>query len=428
MLACLLALEHRQTGKAGRQTDRQIHTHIHSHTQIILLSLSNRDYAFFLDNKLTYSDPPPISLSQLTDITMTAIGTMRHLLYRSCPRPLVRPRRSTSTHLNLMDKLPKSVKIVEVGPRDGLQNEKNDVPAHVKLTLIHKLARAGLPVVESTSFVSPKWVPQMKDHAEVLQSIMMPSQAPVGLDFSDSLARGVSFPVLTPNIKGFEGALKCGAKEVAIFGAASEAFSKKNINCSIMESLERFTDVCEAARENNVRVRGYVSCVVGCPYEGAVDPSNVALVASTLLEMGCYEVSLGDTIGVGTPGSMHAMLDRVLKDVDPYVIAVHCHDTYGQALANILVALQMGISVVDSSISGLGGCPYAPGASGNVATEDVLYMLEGLNIHSGINFEALLEASSYICSFLERNPSSRVSVARSHVKRLAEESRSQAVE
>lgn len=320
-------------------------------------------------------------------------------------------------HAPLLNGLPSAVKIVEVGPRDGLQNEKDKVPTEVKLGMIRRLADAGLPVVESTSFVSPKWVPQMGDHAEVLRGIMLGEAE----GFEDSIARGVSFPVLTPNLKGFEGALECGAHEVAIFGAASESFSRKNINCSIRESLQRFTDVCVAARENGIRVRGYVSCVVGCPYEGAVDPNNVALVASTLLDMGCYEVSLGDTIGVGTPGSFYHMLNRVMEEVDPSRLAVHCHDTYGQALANILMSLQMGISVVDSSVAGLGGCPYAPGASGNVATEDVVYMLEGLGLQSGVNFEALLDASQYITGYLNRTPSSRVAIARGYVRQAMKE-------
>jgi len=292
--------------------------------------------------------------------------------------------------------LPTSVRIVEVGPRDGLQNEKVLVPTSVKVEFISRLAGAGLTHVEATSFVSPKWVPQMADHKEVMTSITT-------LPYPS-----VSYPVLVPNIKGLDAAVECGAKEVAIFGAASESFSKKNINCSIDESLARFEPVLTSAKEAGVKVRGYVSCVVGCPYEGSIDPKKVAMVAKIMLDMGCYEISLGDTIGVGTPGTIRAMLEEVEKVVPLSKVAVHCHDTYGQALANILTALQMGVGVVDSSTAGLGGCPYAKGASGNVSTEDVVYMLHGMGIQTGTNLDKLVEAGKFISSHLNRDTMSRV--------------------
>ncbi|QGX41862.1 hydroxymethylglutaryl-CoA lyase [Permianibacter aggregans] len=293
--------------------------------------------------------------------------------------------------------LPQKVKIVDVGPRDGLQNEKTIVSTEVKVELIQRLAEAGLPVVEATSFVSPKWVPQMADNVEVMAKIQRKS--------------GVRYPVLTPNLKGFEAALAAGADEVAVFGAASESFSQKNINCSIKESLERFAPVMEAAKANNVRVRGYVSCVLGCPYEGEIAVGKVAEVAKTLLDMGCYEISLGDTIGVGTPGKARTMLETVAKQVPMTQLAVHFHDTYGQALANIFACLQAGVAVVDSSIAGLGGCPYAKGASGNVATEDVVYMLNGLGIETGIDIERLLDVSAFISAQLGREPVSKAAKA-----------------
>ncbi|XP_043916008.1 hydroxymethylglutaryl-CoA lyase, mitochondrial [Protopterus annectens] len=293
--------------------------------------------------------------------------------------------------------LPSRVKIVEVGPRDGLQNEKTVVPTEVKIKLINMLSEAGLPVIEATSFVSPKWVPQMADQIDVMKGIIK--------------YQNVSYPVLTPNLKGFQAAVAAGAKEVSIFGAASEQFSQKNINCSIEESLQRFSDVMKAAKEANIPVRGYISCVLGCPYEGVVAPSKVAEVAKKLYSMGCYEISLGDTIGVGTPGNMAKMLSAVIKEVPVNCLAVHCHDTYGQALANILVALQLGVSVVDSSVAGLGGCPYAKGASGNVATEDVVYMLNGLNIQTGVNLQKLMDAGAFICSSLNRRSGSKVAQA-----------------
>uniref|UniRef100_A0A674P7S5 hydroxymethylglutaryl-CoA lyase n=1 Tax=Takifugu rubripes TaxID=31033 RepID=A0A674P7S5_TAKRU len=293
--------------------------------------------------------------------------------------------------------LPGKVKIVEVGPRDGLQNEKTIVPLETKIHLIDMLSASGLPVIEATSFVSPKWVPQMADQVEVMKGI---SRKP-----------GVSYPVLTPNLKGFQAAVKAGASEVAIFGAASELFSKKNINCSVDESLQRFDEVMKAAKEAGVPVRGYVSCVLGCPYEGKVEPAKVAHVAKRLYSMGCYEISLGDTIGVGTPGSMCEMLKVVSREVPVSALAVHCHDTYGQALANILVALQMGVSVVDSSVAGLGGCPYAQGASGNVATEDVVYMLHGLGIQTGVDLSKVMDAGAFICRSLNRKSNSKVAQA-----------------
>ncbi|XP_005988802.1 hydroxymethylglutaryl-CoA lyase, mitochondrial isoform X2 [Latimeria chalumnae] len=299
--------------------------------------------------------------------------------------------------VSMVNSLPQQVTLVEVGPRDGLQNEKAVVPTEVKIQLINMLSEAGLPVVEATSFVSPKWVPQMSDHVEVMQGIQKYPH--------------VRYPVLAPNLKGFQAAVAAGAREVAIFGAASELFSKKNINCSIEESLQRFSEVMKAAGEANIPVRGYVSCVLGCPYEGKVAPLKVADVAKKLYAMGCYEISLGDTIGVGTPGNMREMLSAVVREVPVSALAVHCHDTYGQALANILVALQMGVSVVDSSVAGLGGCPYAQGASGNVATEDVVYMLHGLGIHTGVDLPKLMDAGAFICRALNRKSGSKVSQA-----------------
>jgi isopropylmalate/homocitrate/citramalate synthase len=293
--------------------------------------------------------------------------------------------------------LPQKVRIVEVGPRDGLQNEAGVVPAAVKIELIHRLAAAGLPAVEATAFVSPKWIPQMADNAEVMAGIR--------------LKPGVAYPVLVPNLKGFEAALAAGAGEVAVFGAASEAFSRKNINCSIAESLARFAPVMQAAQRHGVRVRGYVSCVAGCPYQGTVEPAAVAAVAAELARMGCYEISLGDTIGVGTPGRIQAMLAAVAAAVPMEKLAVHFHDTYGQALANIYAALELGVATVDSSVAGLGGCPYAKGASGNVATEDVVYMLDGLGIETGVDLDLLFEAGRYICAALGREPGSKVARA-----------------
>ena len=285
------------------------------------------------------------------------------------------------------------VKIVEVGPRDGLQNEPREVPTAVKLELIERLADAGLRAVEATAFVSPKWVPQMADHTEVLEGIRRKA--------------GVSYPVLTPNLKGFEAARAAGATEVAIFAAASEAFSRKNINCSIAESLDRFRPVVQAAREAEVKVRGYVSCVLGCPYEGEIAPQRVAHVAAALYEMGCYEVSLGDTIGVGTPGKTKAMLQACTAGVPMAQLAGHYHDTYGQALANIYASLELGVRTFDASIAGLGGCPYAAGASGNVATEDVVYLMQGLGIDTGIDLGRLVGIGQWICGILGKEPASK---------------------
>jgi isopropylmalate/homocitrate/citramalate synthase len=285
----------------------------------------------------------------------------------------------------------------EVGPRDGLQNEPAVIPTDTKIELIDMLSETGLKTIEVGSFVSPKWVPQMSDTEAVLKGI---HRRP-----------GIVYPVLTPNMKGFEAAVKAGAREVAVFGSATEGFSQKNINCSIAESLERFAPVCGAAKKLNIRVRGYVSCVVGCPYEGEVDPRKVAEVSEAIYNLGCYEISLGDTIGVGTPKKVERMLYTVAERVPMDMLSVHFHDTHGQALANILTALQCGISGVDSAVSGLGGCPYAHGASGNVATEDVLYMLNGLEVETGVDMDALLNASMYISKALGRSPASKVARA-----------------
>jgi isopropylmalate/homocitrate/citramalate synthase len=293
--------------------------------------------------------------------------------------------------------LPRKVRIVEVAPRDGLQNEAKTVPAAIKIELIHRLVDAGLPAVEATAFVSPKWVPQMADHAEVMAGIRK--------------RPGVAYPVLVPNMKGFEAARAAGAEEIAVFGAASETFSQKNINCSIAESLERFLPVVNAAKAQGVRVRGYISCAAGCPYEGEVEPNAVADVANKLYRMGCYEISLGDTIGVGTPRKIRAMIEAVAKKVPIGKLAGHYHDTYGQALANIYASLELGVKTFDSSVSGLGGCPYAKGATGNVATEDVVYMLDGLGIESGVDLVKLFRAGEFICRELGREPASKVARA-----------------
>ncbi|XP_015578986.1 hydroxymethylglutaryl-CoA lyase, mitochondrial isoform X2 [Ricinus communis] len=297
--------------------------------------------------------------------------------------------------------MPKFVKIVEVGPRDGLQNEKNIVPTDVKIELIRRLVSSGLAVVEATSFVSPKWVPQLADARDVMKAVKS--------------LEGSRLPVLTPNLKGFEAAVAAGAKEVAVFASASESFSKSNINCSIEESLARYRAVTNAAKELGVPVRGYVSCVVGCPVDGAVSPSEVAYVAKELHDMGCFEISLGDTIGVGTPGTVVPMLEAVMAVVPVEKLAVHFHDTYGQSLSNILVSLQMGISTVDSSIAGLGGCPYAKGASGNVATEDVVYMLHGLGVKTNVDLSKLLSAGDFISKHLARQSGSKTAIALSRV-------------
>ncbi|KAI9194877.1 hypothetical protein LWI28_009858 [Acer negundo] len=297
--------------------------------------------------------------------------------------------------------LPKFVKIVEVGPRDGLQNEKNTVPTSIKVELIRRLVASGLPVVEATSFVSPKWVPQLADAKDVMANVCN--------------LEGVRLPVLTPNLKGFEAAIAAGAKEVAVFASASESFSKSNINCSIEESLSRYRVVALAAKELSIPVRGYVSCVVGCPVEGAIPPSKVAYVAKELYDMGCFEISLADTTGVATPGTVVPMLDAVMDVVPSEKLAVHFHDTYGQSLPNILISLQMGISTVDSSIAGLGGCPYAKGASGNVATEDVVYMLNGLGVKTNVDLSKLMLAGDFINNHLGRPSGSKTAIALSRV-------------
>ncbi|XP_065063631.1 hydroxymethylglutaryl-CoA lyase, mitochondrial-like [Rhopilema esculentum] len=289
------------------------------------------------------------------------------------------------------------VKIVEVGPRDGLQNEKDIINTETKIEFINRLSDTGLQTIESTSFVSPKWVPQLADSKEVMTKI--------------DRRNGISYPVLVPNMQGFQLALATGVKEISIFGAASESFSRKNINCSIEESLDRFKPVSEAAKEHGIKIRGYVSCVAGCPYEGNIEPAAVAKVAKAMAELGCYEVSLGDTIGVGTPGSINAMLDAVLCEIPASQVAIHCHDTYGQALANILASLQRGIRTVDASVAGLGGCPYAKGASGNVATEDVVYMLKGMGLKTGVSLKKIVKVGLWISNFLKRRPQSKVAIA-----------------
>jgi hydroxymethylglutaryl-CoA lyase len=293
--------------------------------------------------------------------------------------------------------LPAAVQLVEVGPRDGLQNEKQAITVETRIGLIDRLAAAGARRIEAGSFVNPKAIPQMASSAEVF----------AGLKRSDA----VCYSALTPNLQGFERALEAGANEVAVFAAASEAFSQKNINCSIEQSLQRFEPVMQAAANAGIPVRGYVSCVLGCPYEGSIAADQVTRVSQALLDMGCFEISLGDTIGTGTPGTMRQLLEVLLQDIDGAQLAVHCHDTYGQALANILVALQFGIATVDASVSGLGGCPYARGATGNVATEDVIYMLQGMGISSGIDLSLLIEAGNYISAALGRDNQSRVARA-----------------
>ena len=289
--------------------------------------------------------------------------------------------------------VPDRVTVVEVGPRDGLQNEAVAVPAAVKIALIDRLTAAGLGVIEATAFVSPRWVPQMADNHEVLTGIRRRS--------------GVRYPVLVPNLQGFEAAMRAGADEVAVFPAASEAFSRRNLNCSIAESLERLAPVMAAARAHGVRVRGYISCVLGCPYEGPVAPAVVADLAAVLVDQGCAEISLGDTIGTGNPGTVHDLLDAVLRRVPVAQVAGHFHDTYGMAIANIHAALQAGVSVFDSSVAGLGGCPYAKGATGNVATEDVLWLLQGLGIETGVDLAQVAATGEFISSVLGRPSGSR---------------------
>ena len=290
-------------------------------------------------------------------------------------------------------KYPAQVKIVDVAPRDGLQNEKGSVPTEVKVELVDRLTDAGLQSVEAGSFVSPKWVPQMADSAEVMARIRRKP--------------GVAYPVLVPNLKGLDAAIAAGAKEIAGFAAATEAFSKRNTNCTIAESMVRQKEVCDAALAAGLRVRGYISVVLGCPYEGEVKPQAVANIARQLRDIGCYEVSLGDTIGTGTPARAQRLIDEIARDIPVTMLAAHFHDTYGQALANILAVMEQGVAVFDSSVAGLGGCPYAKGATGNVATEDVLYMLNGLEIQTGIDMDKLLDAAEFICARLGRPTVSR---------------------
>ncbi|MCG6890287.1 MAG: hydroxymethylglutaryl-CoA lyase [Gammaproteobacteria bacterium] len=292
---------------------------------------------------------------------------------------------------------PGQVKIVEVGPRDGLQNEAVTVPAEIKVQLVEKLADAGLPVIEVGAFVSPKWVPQMATSGEVFRQI--------------TRRDGIGYPMLVPNLKGLELAHAAGVREIALFAATTETFSQKNTNCSIAESIDRFNAVIDAALRLDIRVRGYISCVLGCPYEGEVSMDTVLMLAEKMFDRGCYEVSLGDTIGVGTAGQAQALVEKLARHVPVPQLAAHFHDTYGQALANIHAVMQCGIAVIDSSVAGLGGCPYAKGATGNVATEDVVYMLQGMGIDTGVDMDKLLEAGRFISDFLGREPVSRAATA-----------------
>jgi hydroxymethylglutaryl-CoA lyase len=292
---------------------------------------------------------------------------------------------------------PEQVKIVEVGPRDGLQNESVTVPAEIKVQLVEKLADAGLPVIEVGAFVSPKWVPQMATSSDVFTQI--------------DKRNGVSYPMLVPNLKGLELAHAAGVQEIALFAATTETFSQKNTNCSIAESIDRFNAVIDAALRLDIKVRGYISCVLGCPYEGKVSMDTVLMLAEKMFDRGCYEVSLGDTIGVGTAGQARALVEKLTRHIPVHLLAAHFHDTYGQALANIYAVLQCGIRVIDSSVAGLGGCPYAKGATGNVATEDVVYLLQGMGIDSGVDMDKLLEAGQFISDFLGREPVSRAATA-----------------
>lgn len=292
---------------------------------------------------------------------------------------------------------PKKVSIVEVGPRDGLQNEKQAIPTAAKIQLIEKLVAAGLTYIEAGSFVNPKWVPQMADSAEVFAGI---NRKP-----------NITYAALVPNLQGYERAISVNANEVAIFAAASEAFSQKNINCSISESIKRFEALITAAQAQKIPVRGYISCVAGCPYSGDVDPATVTTIAKELLAMGCYEISLGDTIGVGTAGKIKNLIEVVAADVPINKLAVHMHDTYGQALTNIYASLEMGVNIIDSSVAGLGGCPYAAGASGNVATEDLVYLLNGLNIEHGVDLQKLIQAGNFISRILNKPNQSKAAQA-----------------
>lgn len=291
----------------------------------------------------------------------------------------------------------KQVKIVEVGPRDGLQNEIQFVPTSIKIELIKRLTDCGFSSIEATSFVSPKWIPQLADSKEVLENL------PRKL--------GICYTVLTPNLQGFNNAIAAGASEVAVFTAASETFTQKNIYCSIDESFKRFTPIFTAAKAHNMRVRGYVSCALGCPYEGDIKPTKVADVVERLYAAGCYEISVGDTIGIGTPSKAQRVFETIMQRIPVEHIAGHFHDTYGQALANIYAVLELGVKVFDSSVAGLGGCPYAPGASGNVASEDLIYLLQGLGIETGIKLERLIETGQFICQMLGRTSRSKVALA-----------------
>ena len=293
--------------------------------------------------------------------------------------------------------LPKRVKLVDVGPRDGLQNEKQPVPAAVKIELVHRLQEAGLREIEVTSFVSPKWVPQMADNAEVMAGIQRQS--------------GVRYSVLTPNLQGFEAAVKTQPDEIVVFGAASEAFSQKNINCSIAESIERFRPVVQAALAAGIAVRGAMSCTVGCPYEGEVAPERVAYLAGLLKGIGVQRVDVADTIGVGTPRKVQRAIEAALLHYDIDAVSGHFHDTYGQALANTLAALELGVWNFQSSVAGLGGCPYAKGATGNVASEDLVYLLHGMGIETGVDLDRLVDAGQFISAFLQRKPNSRAATA-----------------
>jgi len=292
---------------------------------------------------------------------------------------------------------PKHAKLVEVSPRDGLQNETKPISTSIKIDFINRLSETGLSVIEATSFVSPKWIPQLADGCEVLQGI--------------SKKAGVSYPVLVPNVQGFENALAAGAKAIAVFTTPSEQFSQKNMHCSVSESIQHIRDIIHLAKQQHLPVRGYLSCVLGCPYEGDMPPHKVAELADQLYKMGCDEISLGDTIGIGTPLKTKKLLDVILQYVPASQLAVHFHDTYGQALVNIYVALENGISVIDSSVAGLGGCPYAKGATGNVATEDVLYLLNGMDIETGVDLKKLISAGRFISEQMGREPRSKVNRA-----------------
>jgi len=304
---------------------------------------------------------------------------------------------NTRTDLALSTLQGQRVSIVEMGARDGLQNETTQLSANVKAGLVDRLAASGLQRIETGSFVSPKWIPQMADSDQVFAAI---TRLP-----------GVRYSALTPNMQGFERAMQAGVDEVAVFAAASEMFSQKNINCSIQESIRRFTEVCAAAKSAGIPVRGYVSCAMGCPYQGDVSAEDVAMAVRELMALGCYEVSIGDTIGTGTPHHVQSVLSRCLQETGPAQLAMHFHDTYGQALANLTAGLQLGLRTIDASVAGLGGCPYAQGASGNVATEDVLFMLQGLGMETGIDLPRLIDTSHWICTQLNQRNQSRVSLA-----------------